>query len=182
ENMGQALSSSTNNQDQDGDVIMGDGSETSVEDANGSEYIRNSQISATASLRRPRSHSSIVVSEDRTQISQSSTLTQNGSPRVLRMTPARRRRQLSSLYPFFPSATTTNQTQVPLSRPLTRLQRLHHNSVDDVSLTPRQTDAIAPNMLRRSRTRSSSYNGHDTDVMNGLEVNNSNNNRHSLPT
>jgi len=178
--MGQNFSSSTNNQDQDGDVIMVDDSETNVEDANGSEYTHNSQT-GTTSLRRPRPHSNVVISEDRNPLQQSSTLAQNGSPRVLRMTPARRRRQLSSLYPFFPSATTTNQTQVPLSRPLTRLQRLHHNSVDDVSLTPRQTDTIAPNMLRRSRTRSSSYNGHDTDAMNGLEANSSSN-RHSLPT
>ncbi|CAG8851695.1 24937_t:CDS:1, partial [Racocetra persica] len=147
-------------------------------DANGSEYTYNSQTGPTTSLRRPRPHSNVVVSEDRAQPPQSS---QNGSPRVLRMTPARRRRQLSSIYPFFPSATTANQTQVPLSRPLTRLQRLHHNSVDDVSLAPRQTDAIAPNILRRSRTRSSSYNGHDADVMNGLDANNSNN-RHSFPT
>ncbi|CAG8480632.1 9105_t:CDS:2 [Cetraspora pellucida] len=179
--MGQSLSSSTNNQDQDGDVIMVDDSETSVEGANGSEYTYNSQTGPTTSLRRPRLQSNVAVSENRTQPPQSSTSTQNGSPRVLRMTPARRRRQLSNLYPFFPSATTSNQTQVPLSRPLTRLQRLHHNSVDDVSLTPRQTDAISPNMIRRSRTRSSSYNGHDADTLNGLDANNSNN-RHSLPT
>ncbi|CAG8530813.1 13352_t:CDS:2 [Acaulospora morrowiae] len=170
--MGQSLSSSANNQDQDGDVTMADDSETNV-DVNGSEYNRNNQNGSTLySSLRP--HSNRANSQDRTQLPQALTFdhaSQNGSPRVLRMTPARRRRQLSSLHPFFPTATTINQTQIPLSRPLNRLQRFHHGSVDDVSLAPRQTDAMAPNMLRRSRTISSSYSGHDSDMMYRMEDN-----------
>src|SRR5436190_23721850 len=155
--MGQTLSSSANNQDQDGDVIMVDDSENNIGDANGLNF--NHTGTATYASRRVRTQASRTSSQDRTQFTASEQVPQNGSQRVLRMTPARRRRQLSNLYPFFTPATTTNQTQIPLSRPLTRLQRLHHNTIEDVSFAPRQTDAIAPNLLRRSRTRSSSYNG-----------------------
>ncbi|CAG8583279.1 1633_t:CDS:2 [Diversispora eburnea] len=168
--MGQSLSSSANNQDQDGDVIMVDDSETNVEDVDDSEYNHSNQNGST-SYSLPHSQANRVLSQDHAQLSQTAFehVPQNGSPRVLRMTPARRRRQLSSLHPFFPSATTINQTQIPLSRPLTRLQRLHQNSGEDVSLTPRQTDAISPNILRRSRTRSSSYNGNDEDMTDRTE-------------
>ncbi|CAG8648507.1 4868_t:CDS:2 [Funneliformis mosseae] len=180
--MGQALSSSTNNPDQDGDVIMVDDSENNTGDASDLDF-GNNHTGATHAPRR-RTQASRTNSQDRTQFTTSSTFEhapQNGSPRVLRMTPARRRRQLSSLYPFFPSATTTNQTQIPLSRPLTRLQRLHHNTIEDVSLAPRQTDAIAPNLLRRSRTRSSTYNGQETSTSVGIALNDSEP-AHTLPT
>src|SRR3954454_15694488 len=167
--MGQTLSSSTNNQDQDGDVIMVDDSENNIGDANVLDF--NHTGTATYASRRVRTQASRTSSQDRTQFTAPSTFEQapqNGSQRVLRMTPARRRRQLSNLYPFFPPATTTNQTQIPLSRPLTRLQRLHHNTIEDVSFAPRQTDAIAPNLSRRSRTRSSSYNGQETSLNTGI--------------
>src|SRR5437868_789172 len=120
--MGQTLSSSTSNQDQDGDVIMVDDSENTI-DANGLDFSHNG---TTYAPRRVRTQTSRTSSQDRTQFTGPQQVPQNGSQRVLRMTPARRRRQLSNLYPFFPPATTTNQTQIPLSRPLTRLQRLHH--------------------------------------------------------
>jgi hypothetical protein len=178
--MGQTLSSTANNQDQDGDVIMVDDSESNIGDANGLDF--NHTGTATYASRRVRTQASRTSSQDRTQFPASTfeQAPQNGSQRVLRMTPARRRRQLSNLYPFFPPAT-TNQTQIPLSRPLTRLQRLHHNTIEDVSFAPRQTDAIAPNLLRRSRTRSSSYNGQEISPNTGIAYNSSESTRHTLP-
>ncbi|GBB83860.1 hypothetical protein RclHR1_10510001 [Rhizophagus clarus] len=177
--MGQTHSSSANNQDQDGDVPMVDNSENNIGDANSSDY-----NGTTYASRRARSQVSRTSSQDRTQFTTSAIeqAPQNGSQRVLRMTPARRRRQqLSSLYSFFPSTATTTQTQT-LSRPLNRHQRLHHNTIEDVSFAPRQTDAIAPNLLRRNRNRSSSYNGQETSTNTGISFSNSDSTRNTLST
>ncbi|CAB4387181.1 unnamed protein product [Rhizophagus irregularis] len=177
--MGQTHSSSANNQDQDGDVIMVDDSENNIGDANSLDF-----NGTTYASRRVRTQVSRTSSQDRAQFTTSTIeqAPQNGSQRVLRMTPARRRRQqLSSLYSFFPSTGTTTQTQT-LSRPLNRHQRLHHNTIEDVSFAPRQTDAIAPSLLRRNRTRSSSYNGQETSTNSGITFSNSESTHNTLPT